>query len=151
MCGKSAYCWKTMLTERRLAETDVTSRACKTILPSSGTSKPAIILSVVVFPQPLGPSSEKNSPSPIDSVTSFTAATVPKPLLTPSRAIATVSFDRISSESNLGSSSTRAGALSVTIDLDQSLVADSEVVRDLVEDNTAYLSAKPLGVVCVEP
>ena len=85
-----------MLTGRRFAETDVTSRACKTIRPSSGTSKPAIILSVVVFPQPLGPSSEKNSPSPIDSVTSRTAATVPKPLLTLSRAIATVSFDRIS-------------------------------------------------------
>src|SRR5438552_2673423 len=132
MCGKSAYCWKTMLTGRRLAETDVTSRACKTILPSSGTSKPAIILSVVVFPQPLGPSSEKNSPSPIDSVTSFTAATVPKPLLTPSRAIATVSFDRISRPS-LTPDQAPPELASVTIDLDQSLVADSEVVGDFVE------------------
>ena len=33
-----------------------------TIRPASGRSKPAIIRSVVVFPQPDGPSSEKNSP-----------------------------------------------------------------------------------------
>ena len=52
-----------MLTGRRFAETVVTSCRCRTMRPSSGTSKPAIIRSVVVLPQPLGPSSEKNSPS----------------------------------------------------------------------------------------
>src|SRR5437879_3858591 len=89
MCGKSAYCWKTMFTGRRFAGTEVTSRPCRTIRPSSGASKPAIIRSVVVLPQPLGPSSEKNSPSAIGKLTSSTAPTPPKRLLTPSRAIAT--------------------------------------------------------------
>src|SRR4051794_27951310 len=79
-----------MLTGRRFEKRDVTSSPCRTIRPSSGTSKPAIILSVVVLPQPLGPRSEKNSPSWIESVTSRTASCLPKRLLTPSRAIATL-------------------------------------------------------------
>ena len=54
-----------MLTGRRLAETAVTSSPWRTMRPASGASNPAIIRSVVVLPQPLGPSSEKNSPSPI--------------------------------------------------------------------------------------
>ena len=90
MCGKSAYCWKTMLTGRRFEKTDVTSFPCRKMRPSSGTSKPAIIRRVVVFPQPLGPSSEKNSPSRIASVTLRTASALPKRLLTSSRAIATL-------------------------------------------------------------
>ena len=56
-----------MFTGRRFEETVVTSCPCRRMRPSSGTSKPAIIRSVVVLPQPLGPSSEKNSPSPIAS------------------------------------------------------------------------------------
>src|SRR5262249_25846830 len=59
----------------------------------SGVSKPAIMRSVVVLPQPLGPSSEKNSPSAISSVTSFTAACPAKRLLTPDRAIATLASE----------------------------------------------------------
>src|ERR687887_2238638 len=90
MCGKSAYCWKTMFTGRRLGSTDVTSRPWSRIRPSSGTSKPAIMRSVVVFPQPLGPSKEKNSPSRIASETFWTACDLPKRLLTSSRAIATL-------------------------------------------------------------
>src|SRR5712691_7720280 len=79
-----------MLTGRRFGDTDVTSCPCKTMRPSSGTSKPAIIRRVVVLPQPLGPSSEKNSPSAMSSVTSCTASTLPNRLLTLSRAMATL-------------------------------------------------------------
>ena len=67
----------------------VTSVPCEHDRPASGVSKPAIIRSVVVLPQPLGPSIEKNSPSAISSVTSSTAVWLPKRLLTPLSAIAT--------------------------------------------------------------
>src|SRR3954469_1669972 len=79
-----------MFTGRRFGGTRVTSSPWSRIRPSSGTSKPAIIRKLVVLPQPLGPRSEKNSPSAIESETSFTAATLPKPLVTPSSAIATL-------------------------------------------------------------
>jgi hypothetical protein len=35
----------------------------------------------------------------------------------------------------------RSGILSVAVDVDQALVADPEVVRDLVEDDTPHLLA----------
>ena len=41
--------------------------------PESGSSKPAIMRSDVVLPQPDGPSSEKNSPAAMSSVTPSTA------------------------------------------------------------------------------
>ena len=66
----------------------------------SGISNPAIIRSVVVFPQPLGPSSEKNSPSRIPRSTSWTALGLPNRLLTPSRAIATLRSADMTAESN---------------------------------------------------
>src|SRR4051812_13011937 len=100
MCGKRAYCWKTMLTARLFAETVVTSAPCSTTRPLSGVSNPAIIRRLVVLPQPDGPSIEKNSPSRISSVTSSTAVWLPKRLLTPSSAMATRSFS-VMSESNL--------------------------------------------------
>jgi hypothetical protein len=46
--------------------------------PEVGAMKPAIIRSVVVLPQPLGPSSITNSPSRTSSETSRTAAVAPK-------------------------------------------------------------------------
>src|SRR5438093_3130042 len=92
MCGNRAYCWKTMLTGLRLADTAVTSVPCRRIRPASGVSNPPIIRSVVVFPQPLGPRIEKNSPSAISNVTSFTAVCLPNRLLTPVIAIATRPF-----------------------------------------------------------
>jgi hypothetical protein len=49
---------------------------------SSGCSKPASRRRVVVFPQPDGPSMEKNSPRRISKETSFTAFTSPKVLET---------------------------------------------------------------------
>src|SRR3954447_12902179 len=88
MCGKSAYCWKTMFTGRLFGGTVVTSRPCRRIRPSSGSTNPAIIRSVVVLPQPLGPSREKNSPSRIERFTSRTAAWSPNCLLTESSTIA---------------------------------------------------------------
>ena len=39
------------------------SRPVSSTRPASGSSKPAIIRSEVVLPQPDGPSSEKNSPA----------------------------------------------------------------------------------------
>ncbi len=89
--------------------------------PSSGTSNPAIIRSVVVFPHPLGPRSEKNSPSRIASVTSRTASASPKRLLTFSSAIAMLVSSAIPAESNplgstpfsLGSPSSQAYCLAV--------------------------------------
>ena len=92
-----------MFTGRRLGSTEVTSFPCSTIRPSSGTSKPAIIRRVVVLPQPLGPSSEKNSPSPMARFTSRTALALPKRLLTPSSAIATLPSSGMNAESRRAS------------------------------------------------
>src|SRR5262249_24038757 len=49
--------------------------------PESGNSKPAIMRSEVVLPQPEGPSREKNSPAAMSSVTSSTATTRPSKVL----------------------------------------------------------------------
>src|SRR5882757_20601 len=49
--------------------------------PESGSSKPAIMRSDVVLPQPDGPSSEKNSPAAMSSVTPSTATTLPSKVL----------------------------------------------------------------------
>ena len=47
------------------------------IVPADGSSKPAIILSVVVFPQPDGPRSAKNEPSGTTNERSSTAQKSP--------------------------------------------------------------------------
>ena len=47
------------------------------IVPASAPMKPAIIRSVVVLPQPEGPSSETNSPSSSSRSKPATAATSP--------------------------------------------------------------------------
>src|SRR3954452_18177871 len=52
--------------------------------PVSGRSKPAMIRSVVVLPEPEGPRSVKNSPSPTVRSTSSTATTSPYVLRIPS-------------------------------------------------------------------
>ena len=51
-----------MLTLRLYGGTVATSSPSSRIAPSFGCSKPAISRSVVVLPQPDGPSIEKNSP-----------------------------------------------------------------------------------------
>src|SRR5258706_4449883 len=48
-------------------------------VPAEGRSSPAATLSNVDLPQPVGPTTETNSPSPIESVTSFTAVYAPCP------------------------------------------------------------------------
>src|SRR4029453_3034877 len=60
------------------------SRPSSRIAPPLGSTKPAIICSVVVLPQPEGPSRETNSPFSTPSVRPSTAAWVPKRLLSPS-------------------------------------------------------------------
>src|SRR5215469_14922004 len=47
------------------------------ISPEVGSSKPASMRSSVVFPQPEGPSNEKNSPAPMSRLTLSTARTPP--------------------------------------------------------------------------
>src|SRR4051812_5420299 len=56
------------------------------IRPASGRSNPAISRSVVVFPEPEGPRSVKNSPSPTRRSTSCTATTAPYVFRIPSTA-----------------------------------------------------------------
>ncbi len=65
---------------RRLAGTCATSSPSSRIFPEVGSSSPAIILRVVVLPQPDGPSSMKNSPSATVKVDSSTAVKSPKSL-----------------------------------------------------------------------
>src|SRR6266545_3131046 len=71
MCGHSAYDWKTMPMLRLLGGTSTCLAASKTVWspnaiePASAVSRPAMQRSVVVLPQPLGPSRTRNSPSSI--------------------------------------------------------------------------------------
>src|SRR5580700_1258086 len=53
------------------------------ICPASGSTKPAIERKVVVLPQPLGPSSDTSSPSPISMLRSSTAVAAPNRLVKP--------------------------------------------------------------------
>ena len=50
-------------------------------LPASGVSRPAMMRSSVVLPEPLGPSSATSSPVPIVTLTFFSAWKLPKVLL----------------------------------------------------------------------
>ena len=82
-----------MLTLRRLGKCPLTSSFRSRTRPVSGISNPAIILRLVVLPHPLGPSSEKNSPSRMTTSTLSTATTSPKRLVMPSRWIPTSGVD----------------------------------------------------------
>src|SRR5215472_10391879 len=66
---------------RRSGGSAVISTPSKRICPASGSTKPAIERSVVVLPQPLGPSSDTSSPSPISMLRSSTAAAAVSPYL----------------------------------------------------------------------
>jgi hypothetical protein len=50
--------------------------------PAVGSSKPATILSTVVFPHPEGPRKETNSPAPTSRLKSSTTVVAPKDLRT---------------------------------------------------------------------
>ena len=66
-----------MFTGRSNGGRPETSAPPSSILPSSGRSKPAIMRSVVVLPEPDGPSIVKNSPRAMSRSTPSTAATSP--------------------------------------------------------------------------
>ena len=67
-----------MAMSRSFAGTALTTRSSMASRPDEIDSSPAIILSVVVLPQPDGPSSTKNSPSATVSDTSSTAGLWPR-------------------------------------------------------------------------
>ena len=87
-CGGTARtpCWNTVLTLRLYGGTFDTSTPSSMTWPLVGCSKPAIIFSSVVLPQPDGPRSEKNSPRPIVKSARSTAKS-PNSLRTPSSTI----------------------------------------------------------------
>src|SRR3990172_7815226 len=90
MVGKRAYDWNTMPTPRLRGGTALTTRPSKRIAPASGRSKPAIIRSVVVLPQPEPPTRETSSPWPISRESSSTATEAPKRFVRRSRVIFTL-------------------------------------------------------------
>src|SRR6202158_3558488 len=73
MCGYSANSWNTNAMSRCDARLNVTSSPPSRMRPDVGNSSPAIMRSVVVLPQPEGPSRQKNSPLAIVNVESCTA------------------------------------------------------------------------------
>src|SRR6266550_1747492 len=80
MCGYSAKSWNTNAMSRCDARLNVTSSPPSRMRPDVGSSRPAIIRSVVVLPQPDGPSRQKKSPSRTSNVESRTAAKSPNDL-----------------------------------------------------------------------
>ena len=80
MCGYSAKSWKTKAMSRCEARLKLTSSSPRKICPEVGSSSPAIMRSVVVLPQPEGPSRQKNSPSRTVKLESFTAVKSAKAL-----------------------------------------------------------------------
>src|SRR5436305_1166816 len=83
--GKRAYDWNTIPTLRFSIGTSVTSSSPKrTRPPGSGFSSPAMMRSVVVLPQPDGPSSTTVSPASIER-SSGSSAFVPSSNVLPQR------------------------------------------------------------------
>src|SRR5262249_31972129 len=78
--GKSAWVWNTIPRPRSRGSRSFTTRPSMRISPAVGSSKPAIIRSVVVLPHPDGPTSTTNSPSSIAQLRFFTAPIPPKVL-----------------------------------------------------------------------
>ena len=81
MWGQIAYDWKTMPRPRSFGGTrtlrseEKRTRPATLISPLSGVSRPAMQRSVVVLPQPDGPSSVKSWPSSTSNEMSSTAST----------------------------------------------------------------------------
>ena len=73
--GNSSGFWNTIATGRFSAGSGSTERSPKRTSPSSGSSSPATILSVVVLPQPLGPSRAVREPGSTTRSTRSTAGT----------------------------------------------------------------------------
>src|SRR5580698_8665224 len=83
-----------MPTSRRAGGRTVTSVPPIRMRPELGISSPAIILRIVVLPQPEGPSSTMNSPSVIARSIRFSASKVANRLVTPSMIISAKLFPR---------------------------------------------------------
>ncbi|MCY1308911.1 hypothetical protein D9M70_589540 [compost metagenome] len=77
-----------MCTSRSKGALRVSSVPSSRIVPAVGASKPAIIRSTVVLPEPEGPSIEKNSPLAMSMSTWSTAVTLPNVLRRPRTEIA---------------------------------------------------------------
>ena len=76
-CGKSAKCWKTVVTGRLAGSTPFSTCPSRLIVPELGSSWPPIMRSVVVLPQPDGPSSVTYSPFSTCRFAFSTAMTLP--------------------------------------------------------------------------
>src|SRR5882672_419781 len=76
-CGYRANIWKTKAMSRCEARWNVTSSPSSRMRPSDGNSSPAIMRSVVVLPQPDGPSITKKTPLSTVNDESLTAVNPP--------------------------------------------------------------------------
>src|SRR5258707_1386337 len=89
MCGQIAYDWNTMPMSRRSGGRLMPRAADRMVTPpneispASARSRPAMMRSVVDFPQPLGPSKVTTCPLGMSKVTSSSARTLPNALLSP--------------------------------------------------------------------
>src|SRR5206468_13105437 len=81
-CGNRPYDWNTVLMSRLNAGTSVMSRPASFTTPSDGSSNPPMMRSVVVLPQPDGPSMLKNSPRRLSRWRCSTATTAPTTFVT---------------------------------------------------------------------
>ena len=85
-CGKRAKCWKTVVVGRLCGGRSTSDSPSRTMSPELGNSWPPIIRSVVVLPQPDGPSRTTYSPWSTCRLTSSTATMPPgKTLVSPTR------------------------------------------------------------------
>ena len=80
-----------MATSRSFGRSSLTMRSPIQTLPSVGSSSPAIILIVVVFPHPDGPRSTRNSLSETVKLWLSTATKDPHRFVTPSNLISAIS------------------------------------------------------------
>ena len=80
-CGKSAKLWNIIAVSRSEGGKSVTFLPVKKICPDVTSSRPPIMRSVVVLPQPLGPSMATNSPCSISALKSITAFVSPANVL----------------------------------------------------------------------
>src|SRR5687768_11249526 len=107
-----------------------TGRPSTRMSPLSGASKPPIIRSVVVLPQPLGPRSVTNSPLRTSRLIPFTASTSPKRLVTCRSCTSTALVTPMARSSAVSS-----GVLHFVPDL----VPARLVLRDFLEDEAAHV------------
>ncbi|OGN85390.1 MAG: hypothetical protein A2X23_08400 [Chloroflexi bacterium GWC2_73_18] len=84
-----------MATSRSLGARSLTTRSPMRTVPAVTSSSPAIMRRAVVLPQPLGPTSTRNSSFSMASERSLTAITSPKRLVTRSKVTVAISSSSI--------------------------------------------------------